>query len=556
MTAFATLILRNGRVATPTDPSGFAQAIAIDGNSILALGSDVQIDEYRNSQTRVIDLKGRLASPAFGDAHVHASSGGLESLRCNLLGLRDRYEYLAKIAEWSKQLGPNDWVLGGGWAMEGFPGGVPSAEELDSVTGGRPAFLPNRDHHSAWVNTRALEMAGIDNFTSDPFDGRIERDPTGKAVGALHDGAMGLVAKIMPPTSREELADGLRAALQRLHSEGITHWQDACIGYAGELGINDTYEAYIQAEAEGWLTARVRGALWWDRSAGLGQLSHLQSRREQAGGGLFRATSIKMMMDGVCETFTAAMSRAYVGAPGANGTHKGSLFVDGDELKEIVRTLDDQDFQVHFHTLGDFAISTALDAIESLPEVRRQVGRHHMAHLQFVNPKDVKRFGQLGVVANFQPLWAMHDPQMDDLTLPFVDDDMANWQYSINTLQTNGARVAFGSDWPVSSPNPIYEMHAAVNRTAAPKYGRPGERECTVPFRPEEALSIDEALRAFTQGVAYVNRDENVLGTLETGKQADVVVLNQDLYSIPSSSIGDTSVDLTISSGAVVFGDE
>ena len=173
MTAFATLILRNGRVATPTDPSGFAQAIAIDGNSILALGSDVQIDEYRNSQTRVIDLKGRLASPAFGDAHVHAISGGLESLRCNLLGLRDRYEYLAKIAEWSKQLGPNDWVLGGGWAMEGFPGGVPSAEELDSVTGGRPAFLPNRDHHSAWVNTRALEMAGIDNFTSDHFDGRI-----------------------------------------------------------------------------------------------------------------------------------------------------------------------------------------------------------------------------------------------------------------------------------------------------------------------------------------------------------------------------------------------
>ncbi len=556
MTKAATLILRNGRVASPNAKNGFAEAIAINGKNIIAVGSNFEIDDLASSATRVIDLNGRLATPAFGDAHIHAVSGGLESLRCNLLGLRDRHEYLAKIAEWSNQLAPDDWVLGGGWAMEGFPGGVPTAEELDSVTGGRPAFLPNRDHHSAWVNSRAIEMAGIDDSTPDPFDGRIERDASGKAIGALHDGAMGLVARIMPPTTKEELADGLRAALRRLHSEGITHWQDACIGYAGELGINDTYEAYIQAEAEGWLTARVRGALWWDRSAGAGQLANLESRRERAGEGLFRATSIKMMMDGVCETFTAAMSRAYVGAPGANGTHKGSLFIDAEELKQIVKTLDDHQFQVHFHTLGDFAISTALDAIESLPESRRQVGRHHMAHLQFVNPKDVKRFGQLGVVANFQPLWAMHDPQMDDLTLPFVDDDMANWQYSINTLQSNGARLAFGSDWPVSSPNPIYEMHSAVNRTAAPKYGRPGARECTVPFRPDEALTIGEALGAFTQGVAYVNRDEDILGTLEVGKQADVVVLNQDLFTIPSSSIGDTSVDLTVSSGAVVFGDE
>ena len=555
MTNFASLVLRNGKISSPTSPSGFAQAIAVVGDEIIAVGTNEEIAEVTNAKTRVVDLAGRLAIPAFGDAHVHAVSGGLESLRCNLLGLRDRRQYLETISKWSQNLSPDQWVLGGGWAMEAFPGGVPTATDLDSVTGGRPAFLPNRDHHSAWVNTLALERAGITKETPDPFDGRIERDAQGNPTGALHDGAMGLVARILPRLSAQELTDGLRAALQRLYSEGITHWQDACVGYAGELGIMDTYDAYRIAQDEGWLNARVRGALWWDRTKGLDQLDEFKSRREAVGGN-FRTTSVKMMMDGVCETFTAAMSRAYVGAPGANGTHKGSLFINPEELNGLVRAIDAEDFQVHFHAIGDLAVATALDAVEALPENRRGRGRHHIAHLQFTNPLDLDRFSKLGVVANFQPLWAMHDPQMDDLTLPFVDKERAGWQYSIGSLQKRKAKIAFGSDWPVSSPNPLYEMHAAVNRMAAPKYGRPGERECEVPFLEHEALSVGDALQAFTMGVAYVNGDENILGSLEVGKRADITVLNQDLYSIPSREIGNTSVEMTIAGGAVVFGNE
>jgi len=552
---FATVVFRHGRVRTPSHGSGFAESVAVTDSTITAIGDDVDIAPLIGPQTRVIDLAGRLALPAFGDAHVHALAGGLESLRCNLLGLRTRHEVMDRIAAWAATLPADAWVLGGGWALECFPGGNPTAEDLDAVTGGRPAFFPNRDHHSAWVNSRAIELAGIDNNTPDPFDGRIERDASGRATGALHDGAMGFVARILPAVTVDEMRDGLQAAQKRLHSEGITHWQDACIGYAGELGIFDSYDAYQLGVNEGWLNARVRGALWWDRNAGMDQLDALRTRREGASGN-FRATSIKMMMDGVCETYTAALSRSYVGAPGKNGTHKGSLFIDREELGAIITTLDADDFQVHFHTLGDAAITTALDAIAGLPEHRRGVGRHHMAHLQFINPADMGRFSQLGVVANFQPLWACHDPQMDEMTLPFVDEEMAQWQYSMGSLRDHGGRIAFGSDWPVSSPNPMFELHTAVNRTAAPLYGRAGERECEVPFLPEQALTIDQALAAFTSGVAYVNGDEAILGSLEVGKQADIVVLNQNLYEIMPREIGNSRVDLTMASGQVVFGDE
>ena len=201
----ASLILRGGKVASPSAPGGFAEAVAIADGTILAVGTNDEIDALSGSSTRVVNLAGRLALPAFGDAHVHAISAGLESLRCNLLGLRTRQECLDRIALYAAGLPDDAWVLGGGWALEAFPGGVPSATDLDSVCGGRPAVLPNKDHHSAWVNTIALERAGVDANTPDPFAGRIERDERGNPTGALHDGAMGLIARVLPPTSPQDL---------------------------------------------------------------------------------------------------------------------------------------------------------------------------------------------------------------------------------------------------------------------------------------------------------------------------------------------------------------
>src|SRR5580658_8215879 len=233
----ADLVLVGGKVRTPAHPSGFAQALAVRGGTIVAVGDDEEIRELTGRGTRVIDLRGRLALPAFGDAHVHAVAGGLESLRCNLVGLRSRHDTLAAVAAYCSGLPAGGWVLGGGWTMAAFPGGLPTAADLDTVTGGRPAFLPNRDHHSAWVNTAALRLAGVDAGTPDPPDGRIERDPAGQPTGALHDGAMRLVAGHAPLASPAELRAGLLAAQAHLHSLGITRFQDACVGAAAELGI-------------------------------------------------------------------------------------------------------------------------------------------------------------------------------------------------------------------------------------------------------------------------------------------------------------------------------
>ena len=279
----ADLVLTGGKIRSPAHPSGFVRALAVRGGLIHSVGTDEEIRQVTGPRTRVVDLDGRLAIPAFGDAHVHAVAGGLESLRCNLVGLRTRQESLAAVAGYCAGLGPGDWVLGGGWTMSAFPGGLPTAADLDPVTGGRPAFLPNRDHHTAWVNTAALERAGVDERTPDPPDGRIERDAGGRPAGTLHDGAMRLVADLVPPAGAAELRAGLLAAQAYLHSLGITRFQDACVGAAAELGIPDVFDTYRQATADGVLTSHVVGALWWDRGRGLDQIDDLLARRERAG---------------------------------------------------------------------------------------------------------------------------------------------------------------------------------------------------------------------------------------------------------------------------------
>jgi predicted amidohydrolase YtcJ len=582
----ADLVLTGGKIRSPAHPSGFVQALAVRGGLIQAVGPDEEIRQVTGPGTRVVELAGRLALPAFGDAHVHAVAGGLESLRCNLLGLRTRQDSLAAVAVYCAgldPLGPDAWVLGGGWTMDAFPGGLPTAADLDPVTGGRPAFLPNRDHHSAWVNTAALERAGIDARTPHPPDGRIERDEAGRPTGALHDGAMRLVAEHVPAASAAELRAGLLAAQAHLHSLGITRFQDACVGAAGEIGIPDAFDTYRQAAEDGLLTCHVVGALWWDRGRGLDQIDDLLARRERAGRGWgevtgwgagggrgagagrgegtgwgeaarrgrFRATTVKLMLDGVCETFTAAMSTPYLKRHG----ERGRLFIDPDTLREATGRLAGAGFQLHFHAIGDLAVSTALDALAALPAEQRRAGRHHLAHLQFIAPRDMTRFRALDAVANFQPLWACNEPQMEEMTLPFVGPERAAWQYQIGSLVRGGTRIAFGSDWPISSADPLQEMHVAVNRVKSERLGKAGEPECEHPFLPAQAITVDDAIGAFTSGVDWVNHEEHTAGTLLPGLRADVAVLDQDLYAIPPSDIGGTSVVLTVASGEVVFGE-
>jgi Predicted metal-dependent hydrolase with the TIM-barrel fold len=271
------------------------------------------------------------------------------------------------VAEYCASLAPGAWVLGGGWTMSAFPGGLPTAADLDTVTGGRPAFLPNRDHHSAWVSTAAMTIAGIDAGTPDPVDGRIERDESGRPTGALHDGAMRLVAARMPAATEAELLTGLVAGQSHLHSLGITNFQDACVGAAGELGIPDSFGTYLMAADYGMLDSHVVGALWWDRDRGLGQIDDLLARREQATEGRFRATTVKLMLDGVCETFTAAMSAPYLDRSGHPTDHSGTPVHRARSWPRRCGGWARRDSSCTSTPIGDLAVTTALDALAALP---------------------------------------------------------------------------------------------------------------------------------------------------------------------------------------------
>ena len=547
----ADLVLSNGHVYLVDAARSWAQAVAVADGRIVAVGTDAQMSGLIGPHTEVIDLRGRMVLPGFQDAHVHASGGGLERIRCDLSEAHSLDGYLATVRGYAERHPDAAWITGGGWSMDVFPGGLPGREDLDRVVPGRPVYLANRDHHAAWVNSRALALAGVGAATPDPADGRIERDARGEPSGTLQEGAMNLVGQAVPGPELEEQVTGLLEGQRYLHALGITGWQEAIVGdYAV---VPDCFDAYLAMEHRGLLTARVVGALWWQRGAGTDQLAGLVQRRERAGQGRFRATSVKIMQDGICENFTAAMLTPYLTADGRQSAGSGTSFFEPGELNEAVTAIDAQGFQVHFHAIGDRAVREALDAVQAARSVNGPgSGRHHISHLQVVHPDDLPRFRALSVMANCQPLWACNEPQMTELTLPFLGPQRADWQYPFGSLSRSGAQLCFGSDWPVSSPNPLWEIHTAVNRTVPPgyPYGGAGSDD---PFLPSERVDLATALAAFTIGSAYVNHRERETGSIEAGKLADLVVLDRNLFRQPADEIALAEVDLTIIDGAVVY---
>jgi predicted amidohydrolase YtcJ len=544
---YADLVFHGGAVFTADTVRSRATAVAVTDGRIVAVGGD-GIRDLIGPSTEVVDLTGRMLVPGFQDAHVHPVSGGLELLRCDLNEATTEAEYLDTVAAYAAAHPDEEWILGGGWAMSAFPGGTPTAAALDRVLPDRPAFLPNRDGHGAWVNTEALRRAGIDRHTPDPVDGRIERDADGRPTGTLHEGAMSLVNRLVPDPSPEFLRDALVAGQRYLHSYGITAWQDAIIGDYSDL--IDQGETYRQAAIDGTLTGRVVGALWWDRTQGLEQIPSLVERRSRFSHGRFQATSVKIMQDGVAENFTAAMLEPYHDGHGHFTDNSGISFVPPEILAEAVPQLDALGFQVHFHAIGDRAVRECLDAVEhAIARNGRSDGRHHIAHIQVVHPDDIPRFRDLGVAANMQSLWATLEPQMVELTLPFLGEPRDAWQYPFGDLLRSGAVLAAGSDWSVSSPNPLAAIHTAVNRQAAPGYEE-GDYE---PFLPEQAIDLGTSLTAYTAGSAWVNHLDGDTGTIEVGKYADLAVLDRDPFAGPADQIGATRVLQTFVEGARVY---
>jgi predicted amidohydrolase YtcJ len=537
----ADVVLHGGPVYTMDAVRTWAEAVAVRGDKIVFVGSSREAAAFIGPRTKVVDLKGRLLLPAFQDAHIHPISGGVSySVGCSLYDLEGKEAYVKAVAECAKKRPTAPWIRGDGWLLSAFaPTGIPDRKLLDAVVPDRPVYLESSDGHSAWVNGKALQIAGLTRDSADPPGGRIDRDPkTGDPVGSLQDSAMDLVRDKIPPYTFAEQQEGLRHALKRLNRLGITSFQDASVGEEG-------LRVYRSLDESKELSARVVASLWWERGQGLEQVAKFVDQRHRFTRGNLRATTVKVMQDGVMEVQTAAVLKPYVG----KGSQTGLVMIEPEKLKEVVTALDKEGFQVHFHAIGDAAIRQCLDAVEA---ARRANGardsRHHIAHIELFHPADIPRFRQLDVVANFQPLWAYADGYITDLTLPFLEPERRRWLYPIASLLKTGAVVAFGSDWSVSSANPLEEIEVAVTRM-----GWTGQT--TTPFLPEERIELRDAIAAFTLNAAYVNFQDDRTGSIETGKLADLIVLDRNLFSIPPEQISESKVLLTLLGGKPVYGD-
>jgi predicted amidohydrolase YtcJ len=546
----ADLAFVNGAVYTVDATRSWAQAVAVREGRIIAVGTDADVRTHVGQATEIVDLASKMLVPGFQDAHVHPVGGGLDMLQCDLHDLSSEEEYLRAIRTYAEDHPEREWILGGGWSMDVFPGGTPRKELLDALVPDRCVFLPNRDGHSIWINSKALERAGITKDTPDPADGRIERTDDGEPSGTLHEGAAELVARLTPAPTSEEMAEALLMGQRYLHSLGITAWQDAIVDEHEHSGRN--FQTYVDAAGRGDLTARVVGALWWDRHRGAEQIEGFVDMRERGRVGRFAPTSIKIMQDGVCENFTAAVIDPYLDASGESTENRGISFVDPEALKGYVTELDRLGFQVHYHALAERAVREALDAIEAaLIANGPSDNRHHLAHIQVVHPDDIPRFRRLHAVANAQPLWAAHESQMDDLTIPFLGEPRWRWQYPFASLVRAGAMLAMGSDWSVSSPDPLEEMHVAVNRRMSSAY--PHKVENHEVFIPDERLDLATVLAAFTMGSAYVNHLDGSTGSIEVGKYADLTVIDRDIFEHPADEIAEATVEQTFVEGERVF---
>lgn len=535
----ADLVFRNGRIYTVDINRSWADAVAIRAGRIVYVGGDAAAEEFIGPDTRVVDLKERLLLPGFQDVHIHPISGGIEAQACDLNTLTSLEAYLEAIETYARENPDEEWILGGGWSMAVFgPGANASKELLDAIVPDRPVMLTSADGHSAWVNSRALEIAGITADTQNPPDGLIDRTPDGEPLGSLQEGAMYLVRRHAPVTDLETRTDGLKYAINMLNDYGITSIQDASVD-------EEDLRAYRALDERGELELRVVGSLWWDREKGLEQVDRFKALRDRYTGGRVRATTVKIMQDGVMENFTAAMLEPYEGQDGA----KGIPMVEPERLKQAVTALDAEDFQVHFHAIGDAAIRQSLDAVEAAMETNGERGnRHHISHLELIDPADVPRFARLGVAANFQPLWAFADDYITELTVPFIGPERSRWLYPIGSVHRTGGMLAFGSDWSVSTANPFEEIEVAVTRMGP-------NGETTEPFIPDERITLPLALAAFTINAAYVNSQEGVTGSIEVGKYADLIVLDRNLFDISPRDISETSVLLTMLEGEIVHGD-
>jgi len=536
-TAADTLVV-NARIYTVNSQQPWAEAVAIRGDKIVAVGRTNELNAYRGASTKLIDAGGRLVLPGFVDCHIHFMDGSLGLTQVDLNDAKTIPEIQKRVKDYAAAHPEKPWITGMGWTYPTFgPSALPDKRILDEVVPDRPVYLVAFDGHSSWANSKALEMAGITRKTPDPPNGKIVRDQNGEATGALKESGGDLVAKLVPQPTREERLAALRLGIHEANKYGLVRVHSA----GGDFEWLDLYD---QLRRDGPLSLRFYIAYFLDPpKLTPSELAKIEQARRAYHDDWISGGVVKTMLDGVVEAHTAAMLAPYSDDP----SQSGKLFWDPGKYTQAVTELDHRGLQIFTHAIGDRAVRLALDAYQHAAEANHtRDARPRIEHIETISAQDIPRFGKLGVIASFQPLHAYPDEDTLDIWARNVGPERAQRAWVWRSIENTGGRLAFGSDWPVVTLNPWPGVQNALTRQTT-EGNPPGG------FVPQERISLEDTIKAYTLGAAFAGRREKTSGSIEPGKLADLIVLSQDLFKIEPSSITKTEVLLTMVGGKVVY---
>jgi predicted amidohydrolase YtcJ len=517
-----------------------ATALVVRAGRVVAIGTDADVLGHAGASTTVVDADGAGVLPGFQDAHAHPPMGGIDMVQCDVSGARSADEVADLIRRHVETLGPGEWLLGAGWEFFVMGERLDRAL-LDEIAPDRPAYFVSGGRHDALVNTAALELAGLHDGSSDPSHGSLGRRPDGTLNGVLHEGAQIAMRTVVPQPTVADYEQAILVAEEHFLSLGITAWQDAWT-------TPETLAAYANLARRDELTVRVAAALWWERDEGPEQIERFVEQRREATVGRLTVPAIKIMVDGTTGNQSAAVLEPYVDPADGRACGRGELFLSPEELTHAVTELDALGFGVHSHAIGERAVREALDAVENARQRNgRTPARHHIAHVCLVHPDDIARFAALDVTANLQPLWAELNEELIGEN-QHLGDERTEWWYPFESLRRTGARLAGGSDWPVSSADPLLGSYVAVHRIAAGS-GHPDQEV----LMPHERMPVADIIDAYTAGSAYVNGFDDLTGTIGVGTLADLVLLDRDLLTADHDPETLGRVRLTLVDGRPVF---
>ena len=533
------MILVNGKVWTENPSQPTARAVALEGNRILAVGDNGSIRKLAGPGTRIIDLHGRLLLPGFNDAHVHFLQGGGSLISVHLGDTNTQAEFRDRISAFAKTLPPGAWIRNGLWDHQRWnPPALPNHQLIDKACGDHPALLWRLDGHMALANALALKLAGIDRNTKDVPGGEIERDRDGNPTGILKDAATDLVERIMPPLSPAEQDQAMDAAMREAAAHGVTSVQNMADSSV-DRSQPDVFREFQKYERAGKLTVRIYEAepvRDYKSLADAGIIAPF-------GSPLLRLGNLKAFADGALGSETAWMDEPFANNPTYSGLASPDL-LDIDHFYDEMRAADKAGLQISIHAIGDRANRTILYLYARLEKDNGPADRRpRIEHAQHLHPADYSRFAQFGVIASMQPYHAIDDGRW---AITELGPERIKSSYAWKSLLDAGATLAFGSDWPVAPLDPVMGIYAATTRRTLDGKNPNG-------WIPEQRLTVAQAVHAYTMGSAYAEHQERVKGSIEPGKLADLVVLSDDLFSIPPESIENSKVDMTIFNGKILY---